>query len=92
MIADLTAGPFFGAALLLVAGGAAKLRRPTPAARALTAAAFEVSTDTVERLAAKPVAIPLESTQEEYVLLAGPLTYDLLEFPELKPLVDRLTR
>jgi hypothetical protein len=65
---------------------------PSDTARALTAAAFEVSTDTVERLAAKPVAIPLESTQEEYVLLAGPLTYDLLEFPEVKPLVDRLTR
>jgi len=64
---------------------------PSSIARALTAAAFEVSTDTVERLAAKPVAIPLSSTDEEYVALAGPLTYDLLEFPEVKPVVDRLT-
>jgi hypothetical protein len=65
---------------------------PSDIARELTAAAFEVSTDTVERLAAKPVAIPIRSTEEEYFLLAGPLTYDLLEFPEVKPLVGRLTR
>jgi hypothetical protein len=65
---------------------------PSEIARELTAAAFEVSTDTVERLAAKPVAIPLPSTEQGYLLLAGPLTYDLLEFPEVKPLVGRLTR
>jgi hypothetical protein len=65
---------------------------PSDTARALTAAAFEVSTDTVERLAARPVAIPLGSTQREDILLAGPLTYDLLEFPEVKPLLDRLAR
>jgi hypothetical protein len=65
---------------------------PSDVARELAAAAFEVSTDTVERLAAKPVAIPLRCTEEEQVLLAGPLTYDLLEFPEVKPLVSRLTR
>ncbi len=65
---------------------------PSDTARELTAAAFEVSTDTVERLAARPVAIPLPSSNEEHVFLAGPLAYDVLEFPEVKPLLDQLTR
>jgi hypothetical protein len=65
---------------------------PSDTARELAAAAFEVSTDTIERLAARPVAIPLRSTEQEHIVLAGPLIYDLLEFPEVKPLVDRLTR
>lgn len=65
---------------------------PSDVARALTAAAFEVSADTVERLATQPVAVPLPSTKDEWVFLSGPLTYDLLEFPEVQPLLAQLTR
>lgn len=65
---------------------------PSDTARELTAAVFEVSTDTVERLAAQPVAIPLpSSSDQERIFLAGPLAYDLLEFPEVKPLLEGLT-
>ena len=56
MIADLTAGPFFGAALLLVAGGAAKLGRPAPAARALTAARIPGGTTSARAIGVVEVA------------------------------------
>ena len=56
MIADLTAGPFFGAALLLVAGGAAKLRRPAPAARALTAARIPGGTTSARAIGSTEIA------------------------------------
>ena len=56
MIADLTAGPFFGAALLLVAGGGAKLRRPAPAARALTAARIPGGTTSARAIGVAEVA------------------------------------
>ncbi len=65
---------------------------PSETARLLTAAAFEVSEDTVERLAAQPVAIPLPSSGAEGCLLAGPPTFDLLQFEEVKALVATLTR
>jgi hypothetical protein len=61
-------------------------------ARLFTGAAFEVSEDTVERLAALPIGIPLPPEGDEWRLLGAPLDYSLLDFPEVKELVARLTR
>jgi hypothetical protein len=73
----------------LVAGRA---MAPSEMARLFTGAAFEVSEDTVERLAALPIGIPLPPEGDEWRLLGGPLDYSLLDFPEVKELVARLTR
>ena len=65
---------------------------PSETARLLTGAAFEVSEDTVERLAAQPVAVPLPPEGDDWRLLAGPLEYTLLDFPEVQEILSRLTR
>lgn len=70
------------------------LRGTTPSdmARAVTAACFEVSEDTVERLCAQSAPIPLPPAENELRYLLGRPTYDLLELPEVKDLITTLTR
>jgi hypothetical protein len=69
-------------------------RWPTTAqlAQTLTAAAFEVSPDTVERLCARPVLIPLSQTDGGWAVFIGRPAFALLELPEVKPLLATLTR
>jgi len=57
---------------------------PSDTARTITAAALEVSEDTIERLAAQPVPLPLLSAGNAQRVLVGPPTYLLLESPEAK--------
>jgi hypothetical protein len=65
---------------------------PSHLAQALTAATFEVSPDTVERLCARSVVIPLSRTDTEWVVLVGRPAFALLEFPEVQALLTTLTR
>jgi hypothetical protein len=65
---------------------------PAETARQLTGAAFEVSSDTVERLAGRPFAIPLPPEGTKARLLIGPRTLDPLLLPEVKALIAKLTR
>jgi hypothetical protein len=65
---------------------------PSDTARIIAAAALEVSADTIERLAAQPVPLPLLSAGNAQRVLVGPPTYQLLEFPEVEALLARLTR
>ncbi len=65
---------------------------PAETARQLTGVAFEVSPDTVERLAAQPFAIPLPPEGTKTRLLIGPRTLDPLLLPEVKALIVKLTR
>ena len=59
---------------------------PSDTARALTAAAFEVSAASIERLCAEPAPIPLSSTETECCFLAGRPEFALLDFPEVQAL------
>lgn len=59
---------------------------PSDTARALTAAAFEVSAGSIERLCAEPAPIPLSSTETEHWYLAGRPEFALLDFPEVQAL------
>jgi hypothetical protein len=64
---------------------------PSDTARAIAAAALEVSDDTIERLAAQPVPLPLPSPGGVQRFVIGPPTFKLLDFPEVQALVARLT-
>ncbi len=59
---------------------------PSDTARALTAAVFEVSTASIERLCAEPAPIPLSSSETECCFLAGRPEFALLDFPEVQAL------
>lgn len=59
---------------------------PSDTARALTAAVFEVSEASIERLCADPVPIPLSSPETEHWFLAGRPEFALLDFPEVQTL------
>ena len=65
---------------------------PSDTARALAAAALEVSEDTIERLVALPAPLPLPSPPDVQRWLIGPPSYKLLDFPEVQALLARLTR
>jgi len=65
---------------------------PSDTARIITAAALEVSEDTIERLAAQPVPLPLPSVGTRQRFIGGPPTFKLLDFPEVQALLGRLTR
>jgi len=65
---------------------------PSDTARIITAAALEVSEDTIERLAAQPVPLPLPSVGNRQRFIGGPPTFKLLDFPEVQALLARLTR
>jgi hypothetical protein len=63
---------------------------PSDTARAIAAAAFDISEDTVERLRAEHTPILLSSSPEELCFLIGPPAFALLEFPEVQGLRTRL--
>ncbi len=65
---------------------------PSDTARALAAAALEVSEDTIERLVALPAPLPLPSPPDVQRWIIGPPSYKLLDFPEVQALLARLTR
>lgn len=65
---------------------------PSETARALTASAFEVSEDSIERLCTDPAPIPLSYSDTECVFLAGRPDFVLLEFPEVRTLWESLPR
>ena len=65
---------------------------PSDTARAIAAAALDVSEDTIERLAAQPAPLPLPSPPNVQRWIAGPPTFKLLDFPEVQALLARLTR
>jgi hypothetical protein len=64
---------------------------PSDTARALTAAVFEVSEASIERLCAEPAPIPLSSTGTERWFLAGRPEFALLDFPEVHALRTTLS-
>ena len=70
--------------LSLLSGG--RDLTPSDIARALTAAAFEVSEASIERLCAEPAPIPLSSTETECCVLAGRPEFALFDFPEVQAL------
>ena len=65
---------------------------PSDTARAIAAAALEVSDDTITRLAAQPVPLPLPSSGGVQRFVIGPPTFKVLDFPEVQALLARLTR
>ena len=65
---------------------------PSETARVVTASAFEVSEDSIERLCAESAPIRLPSSNTEFVFLVGRPDFALLEFPEVRPLWDSLLR
>lgn len=76
--------------LSLLSGG--RDLSPSDTARALTAAAFEVSEGSIERLCADPAPIPLSSSETECCFLAGRPEFALLDFPEVQALRVTLSR
>lgn len=64
---------------------------PSDTARVLTAAAFEVSAGSIERLCAEPAPIPLSSPGTERWFLAGRPEFALLDFPEVQALRTTLS-
>lgn len=65
---------------------------PSALARTLTAAAFEVSETTIERLCAERVAIPLPSSSaNEFCFYAGTPNDVFVDFPQIKELLATLT-
>jgi len=69
-----------------------RVATPSDTARALAAAALEVSDDTIERLAAQPAPLPLPSPPKIQRWIIGPPTFKLLDFPEVQALLARLAR
>ena len=65
---------------------------PSDTARALTAAAFDVSEASIERLCAELAPIPLSSSETECCFLAGRPAFALLDFPEVQALQASLSR
>ncbi|MEP6960040.1 MAG: hypothetical protein ABI980_15035 [Nitrospirota bacterium] len=65
---------------------------PSDTARALTAAAFDVSEASIERLCAELAPIPLPSTEEEECWFVGRPEFALLDFPEVQALLLTLSR
>jgi hypothetical protein len=65
---------------------------PSETARAVTAAAFDVSTDSIERLCKERAPIPLHASGQEQLFLVGTPNFKLLDFPEVRTLWETLTR
>lgn len=65
---------------------------PSDTARALTAASFDVSEGSIERLCAEPTPIPLPSSETECCFLAGRPEFALFDFPEVQALRLTLSR
>jgi hypothetical protein len=76
----------------LLALGGTRGATPSHLAQAVTAAAFEVSADTIERICARSVVIPLSRTDTEWVGFVGRPAFTLLELPEVQAFLATLPR
>ena len=82
----LTKAGFKDATLSMLAGGEGRDVTPSDTACSITAAAFDVSPDTVERLRAQNTPIPLKSSEDEILVLVGRPSFNLFDFPEIQAL------
>jgi hypothetical protein len=80
VISDLLAGPFTAVAGLLVVGGASKLRRPAPAARALSAAGFPRASIAARVLGAVELSVGATSLIAPRPVLSGAVALLYLSF------------
>jgi hypothetical protein len=65
---------------------------PSESSRMVTAAAFEISEDSVERLCKERAPIPLSTPDTEAAFLIGQPIFSLLDFPEVNRVWETVSR